>query len=77
MWMAMPLQRRYRVAPQSSASFRSISKKLDQSKQATVRDEAASIAVGRLTIKNARFNALEVDKLTVRKLRVLEAERAA
>ena len=31
-------------------------------------------AVGRLVIKKARFGALEVDELTVRKLRVLEHE---
>jgi hypothetical protein len=31
---------------------------------------------GRLTIKKARFNTLEVDELTVRKLRVLEQERS-
>ncbi len=31
-----------------------------------------ALAIGRLTIKTARFNALEVDELTVRKLRVLE-----
>jgi hypothetical protein len=32
------------------------------------------LAVGRLVIKRARFGALEVDELTVRKLRVLEHE---
>ena len=30
------------------------------------------LAVGRLVIKKARFGALEVDELTVRRLRVLE-----
>ena len=30
------------------------------------------LAVGGLVIKRARFNALDVDELTVRKLRVLE-----
>jgi len=32
------------------------------------------LAVGRLVIKKARFGALEVDELTVRRLRVLERE---
>ncbi len=32
------------------------------------------LAVGRLVIKKARFSALEVDDLTVRKLRVVERE---
>jgi hypothetical protein len=32
------------------------------------------LAVGRLVIKRARFGALEVDELTVRRLRVLEHE---
>jgi hypothetical protein len=32
------------------------------------------IAVGRLTLKKARFASLEVDELTVRKLRVMEHE---
>src|SRR5580700_7146018 len=32
------------------------------------------LAVGRMVIKKARFGALEVDELTVRKLRVLEHE---
>ena len=32
------------------------------------------IAVGRLAIKNAHFAALEVDELTVGKLRILERE---
>ena len=32
------------------------------------------LAVGRLVIKKARFSALEVDELTVRKLRVVERE---
>jgi hypothetical protein len=30
------------------------------------------LTVGRLTIRKARFNVLEVDQLTVRRLRVLE-----
>jgi hypothetical protein len=30
------------------------------------------VAVGRLVIKKARFGALEVDQLTVRKLRVVD-----
>jgi hypothetical protein len=30
------------------------------------------VAIGRLVIKKARFGALEVDELTVRKLRVVE-----
>jgi hypothetical protein len=30
------------------------------------------LAVGRLVIKKARFGALEVDELTVRRLRVIE-----
>jgi hypothetical protein len=32
------------------------------------------LAVGRMVIKKARFGAIEVDELTVRKLRVLEHE---
>src|ERR1700738_2742136 len=32
------------------------------------------LVVGHLVIKKARFNALEVDELTVRKLRVVEHE---
>ena len=32
------------------------------------------LAVGRLVIKKARFSALEVDELTVRRLRVVERE---
>jgi hypothetical protein len=32
------------------------------------------LAVGRLAIKKARFGAIEVDELTVRKLRVVERE---
>ncbi len=32
------------------------------------------LAVGRLVIKKARFGALEVDELTVRRLRVIERE---
>ncbi|MGA2637837.1 hypothetical protein [Methylocella sp.] len=32
------------------------------------------LAVGRLVIKKARFGALEVDELTVRRLRVVERE---
>jgi hypothetical protein len=32
------------------------------------------LVVGRLVIKNARFGALEVDELTVRKLRLVEHE---
>ena len=32
------------------------------------------LAVGRLVIKKARFGALEVDELTVRKLHVIEHE---
>ena len=32
------------------------------------------IVVGRLVIKKARFGALEVDELTVRKLRVVESD---
>jgi len=32
------------------------------------------IAIGRMIIKKARFGALEVDDLTVRKLRVIEHE---
>jgi hypothetical protein len=32
------------------------------------------LAVGRLVIKKARFGALEVDELTVRRLRVVEHE---
>jgi hypothetical protein len=32
------------------------------------------IAVGRLVIKKARFGALELDELTVRKLRVVERD---
>jgi hypothetical protein len=35
------------------------------------------IAVGRLVIKKARFGALEVDELTVRKLHVVEHEGPA
>jgi hypothetical protein len=35
---------------------------------------ALAIAVGRVTIKKARFNALEVDELTVRKLRVVHQD---
>ena len=35
------------------------------------------IAVGRMVIKKARFGALEVDELTVRKLRVLEHEASS
>jgi hypothetical protein len=34
------------------------------------------LAVGRLVIKKARFAALEVDELTVRRLRVLEGNNA-
>jgi hypothetical protein len=34
------------------------------------------LLVGRLVIKKARFGALEVDELTVRKLRVVEASGA-
>jgi hypothetical protein len=33
------------------------------------------LLVGRLVIKKARFGALEVDELTVRRLRVVEHER--
>ncbi len=33
------------------------------------------LAVGRLVIKKARFGALEVDELTVRRLRVVEREK--
>jgi hypothetical protein len=33
------------------------------------------LAIGRLVIKKARFGALEVDELTVRRLRVLEHDR--
>ena len=33
------------------------------------------LAVGRLVIKKARFAALEVDELTVRRLRVLEGNK--
>jgi hypothetical protein len=33
------------------------------------------VAVGRLAIKKARFGAIEVDELTVRKLRVVEEVR--
>jgi hypothetical protein len=32
------------------------------------------VAIGRLVIKKARFGALEVDELTVRKLRVVERD---
>lgn len=32
------------------------------------------LAIGRLVIKNARFGALDVDLLTVRRLRILEQE---
>jgi hypothetical protein len=35
------------------------------------------LAIGRVAIKKARFGALEVDELTVRKLRVLERDRTA
>jgi hypothetical protein len=35
------------------------------------------IAVGRLVIKKARFGALEVDELTVRKLRVFEHDASS
>ena len=35
------------------------------------------LAVGRLVIKKARFGVLEVDELTVRKLRVLEREASS
>jgi hypothetical protein len=34
------------------------------------------LAVGRLVIKKARFRALDVDELTVRRLRVVEHEDA-
>jgi hypothetical protein len=34
------------------------------------------LLVGRLVVKKARFGALEVDELTVRKLRVVEASGA-
>ena len=33
---------------------------------------AIGLAVGRVAVKQARFHTLEVDELTVRKLRVLE-----
>jgi hypothetical protein len=33
------------------------------------------LALGRLTIKKAHFGALEVDELTVRKLRVVESDQ--
>jgi hypothetical protein len=33
-----------------------------------------ALAIGRLAIKKARFGALEVDELTVRRLRILEHE---
>ena len=33
------------------------------------------LVVGRLVIKKARFGALEVDELTVRKMRVVEHQR--
>lgn len=35
------------------------------------------IAIGRLVIKKARFAVLEVDELTVRRLRVTETEESA
>jgi hypothetical protein len=34
------------------------------------------VAIGRLAIKKARFQSLEVDELTVRKLRLIERESA-
>lgn len=35
------------------------------------------LAVGRMVIKKARFGVLEVDELTVRKLRVLERDASS
>jgi hypothetical protein len=37
-----------------------------------LRRAALRLAVGRLTIRKARFGALEVDELTVRRLRVIQ-----
>ena len=37
---------------------------------------SGQVAIGRLAIKKARFGSLEVDELTVRRLRVLDRQDA-
>jgi hypothetical protein len=58
----------------SCARWRSRSAPSHWGRWRSARWRSAGYAIGRVTIKKARFETLEVDELTVRRLRVLEKE---